>query len=90
MANLAKMTQIISERLRYRELPEIVGRSIKINTLSSIELDVREALEDFLPATCELVDTYAPTLSIKKLGLLTLDFAIPASFLDNKISRQQI
>jgi hypothetical protein len=79
--NLATITQTISEQLRCRELSEIEGQRVKIHALSSIESDIQQAFKNILPPTCELVNTYDPALSIKKLGIMTLDFTVPQTVL---------
>jgi len=81
--DLTTLQQAIGERLRYRDVPEIVGRGVVINAISSIESDVTQTLLDILPTQCKLVETYSPVLSIKKLGILTLDFAVPSMVLAN-------
>jgi len=81
--DLTTLQQEIGERLRYRDVPEIVGRGVVINAISSIEWDVTQTLLDILPTQYKLVDTYSPILSIKKLGILTLDFTVPSIILEN-------
>jgi hypothetical protein len=77
--DLAAITQVAAEKLRYRELSNIVGQKVRIRGLSTIEADLHRALQDVLPPQCELVDTYSPANSIQKAGLITLDFAVSGS-----------
>src|SRR5262245_26376983 len=79
--DLVAITQNISEKLRYRDLSELGGRSVKINAISSVESDIQHSFESILPTSFELVDSYDPTVSIRKLGILTLDFVVSSTVL---------
>lgn len=68
----------IVRRLRYQELGALIGKQIVINSLDSVEADVREALRIEYPFIGAL-NSQSFAFGFRKYGMLDLTFAVGES-----------
>lgn len=78
--NAASILKEVPRRIRYRTLPYLIGRNIKISRLDTIATDILQTLENLLPDECELDSSINPRV-IAKYGILDLRFTVPDTVL---------
>lgn len=76
----------ISRELRYRTMNELIGKTIPINDLESVEQDVTSSLGSMLPENSKLIGParkYMEGVSAI-YGLLDLTYTVPSSLLESQ------
>lgn len=69
--------------LRYRALPELIGRTVELASLKSVESSLRQLLEPLLPPGAKwLVNSHLEG-ALAKYGLIDTSFVAPAALLDH-------
>jgi hypothetical protein len=76
----------ISRELRYRTLNELIGTTIPINGLESVEQDVASRLDALFPENCRLIGPERKSMegSTAKYGLLDLTYTAPSFLLESQ------
>src|SRR5262245_60448525 len=74
----------VARGLRYRPLPHLIGRVIKIHDLATVESAVRRGLRPDLPEECHLLEPalHFREATVAKYGILDLTFSAPAALLE--------
>lgn len=84
-AERAALIKKLARELRYRSLPDLVGCEITINSLASVQADIRAALGDALPSGCKFVESDAKNIEVPlaKYGLIDITLIAPPDVLDS-------
>jgi hypothetical protein len=74
------LVRTVARGIRYRSLPELIGRRVAIHGIETVGTDIRESLGDLLPDECELISPINLP-AIAKYGILDLEFTVSESVL---------
>jgi hypothetical protein len=81
--NNLTLVKRLAKDLRYRPLPELIGQSVVIQNVDSIEADLRQALAPLIPAEAIFEWPQRPHMerTLAKYGVLDVTFRVPSTLL---------
>src|SRR5437868_6642185 len=83
----SNLVRRVARGVRYRTLPDLIGRSVEIVDLGLVEDAVRSALGSDLPEGCRLSGPEPPFRegAVAKYGILDLRFDAPGDLLVGEV-----
>jgi len=85
MADIA-LVKALAQSLRYRELPDLMGKTVHIQHIGTIEANVRSSLGSALPSDCRLIapEPRIAWVTVRSHLILDLTFQAPKYLLDTQ------
>ena len=73
----------LTKELKYRSLPELMGRKLKINQIETIEEDIKNAIREIFSEECKLISTNMEG-TMTKYDFLALRFSTDSNLLESE------